>query len=442
MKKLNNTINNKINQKIGISLITLVITIIVIVILAGAVILTLSQNNPLESANQAVFKSNVDGYKSELQLYVMNQYSKDNGTYDSTKLNVTGAEVGNIIKSMKPTDIGKFEIEKGNLVYSKAEQSDEYNWARQIGILKGGDQSESTSALWTFDSATGKISGYKGDLTGKTTITIPSKIDGMQVTSIVGTYTSSYVSVLGDISTNAILKTIIVSDGITNIGFAAFYNCKNVTNITIPSSVKSMGNGVFSNCTGLSNITLPSSITSIGSDLFNGCTGLTNITIPNGITKIYSQTFMKCSSLSNIILPSGITNIDSNAFKDCTALTNITIPSSVTTISYQAFYNCSSLTSITIPSSVTTISSLAFTSCSSLTSITIPNSVTSIGSYAFGYCNNLASIIIPSSVTSIENDTFSICSKLTSITVNKSQGTISGTPPWGATNATVTWAGV
>ena len=45
----------KINNK-GISLIVLIITIIVVIILAAVVILTLSKNNPIESAKEARFE--------------------------------------------------------------------------------------------------------------------------------------------------------------------------------------------------------------------------------------------------------------------------------------------------------------------------------------------------------------------------------------------------
>ena len=41
----------KLTQKRGISLIVLIVTIIVIIILAAAVILTVSKNNPIDSAN-------------------------------------------------------------------------------------------------------------------------------------------------------------------------------------------------------------------------------------------------------------------------------------------------------------------------------------------------------------------------------------------------------
>ena len=46
-------------KKKGISLIVLIITIIVVIILVVTVILTITKNNPIESAKEAVFKEDV-----------------------------------------------------------------------------------------------------------------------------------------------------------------------------------------------------------------------------------------------------------------------------------------------------------------------------------------------------------------------------------------------
>ncbi len=245
------------------------------------------------------------------------------------------------------------------------------------------------------------------------------------------------------------LTSITIPSSVTYIGGGAFYNCSGLTSVTIPSSVASIGDSAFSGCSGLTSIDIPSSVTSIGNYAFCRCSGLTSIVvesdnsvydsrnncnaiiekasntliagckntkIPSSVTSIGYAAFYGCTGLTSIVIPSSVTSIGDWAFEGCSGLTSIVIPSSVTSIGDDAFYYCSGLTSITIPSSVTSIGGGAFVGCSGLTSIVIPSSVTSIGDYAFYYCSGLTSITIPSSVTSIGDYAFSYCSNLRDIT--------------------------
>ncbi len=242
---------------------------------------------------------------------------------------------------------------------------------------------------------------------------------------------------------------------VTSIGQSAFEQCKKLTNITIPNSVTSIGNFAFYVCSSLTSITIPNSVTSIGDYAFYVCSSLTSITIPNSVTSIGDYAFYACSSLTSINvsdnnknyrsvdgvlfnkdkteliqyprkkegtsykIPNSVTNIEYCAFMEC-SLTSITIPEGVTSIGYEIFYGCSSLTSITIPDSVTSIGNKAFYDCSSLTNITIPNSVTSIEERAFENCSSLTNMTIPEGVKSIGNGAFNNCSSLTSITISES----------------------
>ena len=66
----------------GISLIVLIITIIIVIILAAVVILTLSKNNPIESAKEARFKEDIKMYQDELNMYVSSEYQRLAGQRD------------------------------------------------------------------------------------------------------------------------------------------------------------------------------------------------------------------------------------------------------------------------------------------------------------------------------------------------------------------------
>ncbi|MDF2865192.1 MAG: hypothetical protein K0R72_1, partial [Clostridia bacterium] len=63
-------------MKKGISLIMLVITIIVIIILVGAVILGLTNNNPIDSAKYAVFSSDISTLEEQVALYSLDKFGE------------------------------------------------------------------------------------------------------------------------------------------------------------------------------------------------------------------------------------------------------------------------------------------------------------------------------------------------------------------------------
>ena len=212
---------------------------------------------------------------------------------------------------------------------------------------------------------------------------------------------------------------------VTSIGDWTFYDCSDLTSVTIPNSVTTIGENAFAFCSGLTSVTIPNSVTSIGKKAFYGCFGLTSVTIPNSITSIGSGVFQSCSGLTSIVIPNSVTSIGDNAFYSCSGLTSVTIGNSVTSIGDNAFAYCSCLTSVTIPNSVTSIGGSAFSDCSSLASITIPNSVTSIGSSAFYWFSCLTSVTIPNSLTSIDSNVFCGCASLTSITIPNSVKSIS-----------------
>ena len=101
---------------------------------------------------------------------------------------------------------------------------------------------------------------------------------------------------------NSNVKKVVIEDGVTSIGNAAFSYCSNLTSIMIPDSIASIGNYAFNGCSSLTSITILDSITIIGKDAFFNCSSLTSITIPDSITSIGESAFSYCSSLKTISL--------------------------------------------------------------------------------------------------------------------------------------------
>ena len=215
------------------------------------------------------------------------------------------------------------------------------------------------------------------------------------------------------------IEKVVISNGITNIGKDAFYECSSLKEITIPEGVTSIESYAFEKCSSLKEIIIPSSVISIGTYAFDGCSSLKEISIPSSVNIIENYAFERCSSLEEINVSGenkNYTSIDGVLYnKNKTEIIRYpankpgetyNILDSVIRIRSYVFYGCSSLEEITIPEGVTSIGGYAFEKCSSLEEITIPEGVTSIGGYAFDECSSLKEITIPNSVTSIGDSAF------------------------------------
>ena len=191
--------------------------------------------------------------------------------------------------------------------------------------------------------------------------------------------------------------------GLEVINNEAFYNCRNLTQVTFPNSVISIMHRAFSGCHNLTSVTIPNSVIFIGQTAFGSC-NLTSIVIPSSVTAIDDNPFSACSSLAQISVDEG--NQEYSSPNNCNAIIetgtntlvagckNTVIPEGVTTIAWAAFNYCNDLTGINIPSSVTRIGESAFRHCTGLTTLTIPSAVNYIGVNAFLYCTGLTEITV------------------------------------------------
>ena len=198
-----------------------------------------------------------------------------------------------------------------------------------------------------------------------------------------------------------------------------WYNSKeSITKIVVVNGVTVIGDAAFSGCDNVTSVSLPEGLTSIGSYAFecsnNSTPKLTAITFPSTLTTVKEFAFLR-SALTTVNLPNSVTTIQKGTFKLCTALTSITAEG-VTTIGEQAFQGCSMLTTVQM-AGITSLGANAFNSCSALTELPITEGITEIPNGAFASCTALTGIVVPNSVTSIGNKAFNGCTSLTSVTL-------------------------
>lgn len=237
------------------------------------------------------------------------------------------------------------------------------------------------------------------------------------------------------------LTTVKIGDGLTIIEDVAFSGFKKLTSITV-----SEGNGAFKSINGNlytkdektfvqyaigksdKQFTIPDGVTRIGWCAFYSCNSLTSVSIPDGVIRICGEAFGECNGLTNIVIPGSVTTIDSMAFVGCRGLTNFSVSND------NAVYKAiggnlyskdgtkliqyavgKSDSEFTLPGGVTSIGSYAFGYCSSLTAVTLPDSVTTIENVAFRGCENLTSVIMGRGVKKVERGAFSDCNKLATV---------------------------
>ena len=192
------------------------------------------------------------------------------------------------------------------------------------------------------------ITGY-AESVDKSTIYIPSKIDGHPVTMIYE---------------------------------FAFCGLEKTKTINIPNSIKVIGAEAFAWGENLQTINIPNSVTTIDIAAFAGNNKLQSITIPNSVTELGAAAFILNENLTSIILPNTISSIPYATFAGCVSLKKIDIPNSVKVIEKEAF-SMTGFTEFTVPDTITSIGAGAFSDCENLVKITIPKTVTKIGDDIF-----------------------------------------------------------
>ena len=143
------------------------------------------------------------------------------------------------------------------------------------------------------------------------------------------------------------LEEINIPDGVTEIEEWAF-RFTGLKKIYLPDSVKKVGEQSFGDCRALRSVRLSENLTEIPWGTFKKCTSLRSIEIPSKIRCIGNRAFRYCTNLRDVVLREGLQTIDTKAFEKCYSLRSVELPGSVTEIGPRAFRLCKRLRKITI----------------------------------------------------------------------------------------------
>lgn len=111
------------------------------------------------------------------------------------------------------------------------------------------------------------------------------------------------------------LTSIEIPSSITEISNNCFEYCSALKSITIPSSVTKIGYNSFRE-SGLTSVNLPG-VKSISDRAFYNCKQLAEVTFAEGLQSFDSEPFYGCNALTEIDLPSTLRSMYSNAFREC-----------------------------------------------------------------------------------------------------------------------------
>ena len=273
-----------------------------------------------------------------------------------------------------------------------------------------------------------------------------------------------------------LLETVILKEGVGDIGTRAFANCVKLQGISIPGTTESIARSAFENdstmttltlgegikaidydaflrCKSVKSITLPASLDSISSSAFTVMSGVTSFTIADGDTplKVYGTRYYSnglcqdfapyvghlgrdltltqgapspfsharndVGGLTKLTIGNKVTSLPDEAFCENRNLTTATIGTGLTAIPKQAFVNCVKLTGISIPGNVKSIGQSAFENDSTMTTLTLGEGIKAIGYNAFLRCSKVKSITLPASLDSIHADALSSMSAVTSFSI-------------------------
>lgn len=182
------------------------------------------------------------------------------------------------------------------------------------------------------------------------------------------------VNAIGDFSfARSGLTEVVIPEGVTRIGYGAFYHCDQLASVEIPDSVTEIEPFAFDMTAWVEQWrTDQSELVSSGKEAY--------LIVGDGILIAYE------GNKKRVNIPNGVKKIAGSVFRDRKDITTVTFPTTLTEVGESAFENCSALTAVSGGKNLVSIRDKAFSGCP-IAEIQIPETVTEIGRDAFDETN-------------------------------------------------------
>ncbi|MCM1118983.1 MAG: leucine-rich repeat domain-containing protein [bacterium] len=160
------------------------------------------------------------------------------------------------------------------------------------------------------------------------------------------------------------LQTVMIPEGVTSIGYGAFYHCDRLAEVSLPSTINHIGPKAFTYTRWVEQFYEDASN---GQDFLIAGDGIliaykgdaAQIEVPEGIRQIGPEVFQGHSEIMSVSLPESLEIIGEAAFAECNGLTEVSGMSHVKIIRDRAFYHCP-LEWVVLPDTVESVGLGAF----------------------------------------------------------------------------------